>query len=113
MLLEVLCPEDKLSSLLLKMRLTALEDVAKISFGCLYPKCPNSASLIYWLALHFLVNKSSNYYSLKHSLRDFFFAARSYSEKNFFCFLKLGGEGWGSDLSNLEGKENVKVKIPE
>lgn len=84
-LLELLCPGEKICSLLPGIRVTTMEDVTKISFGYLYPKHSNSASLVCWLALYSLVNKGCNYYSLMSSLRDFFFAARSYSE-NFFFF---------------------------
>lgn len=108
LLLEVLCPEENLWSVLLKMRVTAVEDVAKIYFGCFYPK--SSTSPVYWLALHSLVNKSCNYYSCKTSLRYFFFA---HIQENFFYFLKLWGGGWGGGFSNLEPKEYIKVKTPE
>lgn len=105
----MLCPEENFCSLLLRMRVTTLEDIAKISFGCLYPKCPNSTGPVYLLALHSLVNISCSYYRFKTSLRDVFSADRSYSGK-LFCFLKLGGGWWGDDFSSLEAKEDIKVK---
>lgn len=116
MLFEVLCPGEKFCSFLPGIRVTTMESVAKISFGYFYPKHTNSASPVYWLALYSLVNKGC----LMPSLRDFFFAARSYSEKYYFpvppppprpCsesfyFLKLREKGgW-----HLKPKQKIQVK---
>lgn len=77
---EVLCAEEKLCSLLPGIRVTTRHGVAKIPFGYLYPKHPNSNSPVYSLALHSLVIKGCNYYNLTPSPRELFFAPRSYSE---------------------------------